>query len=116
MCNLSNLAAPYHEQHSFTTLLGYQHHKVQTLVHPGEPLAAKEALANGIKETSGRGLQAGHIALSLDGNKSKLALLTPRGRTWYGPILEFDLHSSESGGSTLRGRFRLTYTQMLSCM
>jgi len=93
-------------------LLGYQYRDTLRLRYPGQLSAAKATLESGDKQSDGRGLESGRFVISFEKNRLRLALFTPHGGSWYGPIFEGGLYPGENGYSELCGRFRLTYTQM----
>ena len=95
------------------SLLGYCQSREIALLWQGKASSAKAAISNAPKGKVGRGMDAGHIVLSLRGERVVIALLTPQTRSWYGPLFDGVFEGHEGGLAVLRGRFRWTYLQML---
>ena len=96
------------------TFLGYyQNHEVK-LMRPGDRISATAALSEGPKPKVGRGMESGRIVVKLDHDKVRVALFTPQGRSWYGPLFDGKLKEDGNQSTLLLGRFRCTYLEMLS--
>jgi hypothetical protein len=98
------------------TALGFYNAREISLARKGSCEEAKTAIADGPKPRIGRGMDAGHIVVEAQNGRVEVALLTPWGRGWCGPLFEGRIAERTSDSTVLRGRFRLTYGEMITAI
>jgi hypothetical protein len=96
------------------TRLGYYQDHETVLVRPGDISSARAVLSDTPKPKIGGGMEAGRIVVKLNNDHVRVALLTPQGRRWYGPLFEGTFENHEGRATVLRGRFRCTYPEIVN--
>jgi hypothetical protein len=77
---------------------------------------ARQAILSGNQQKLGNGMRKGRIVAKVHGDHVKISFLTPRSRSWYGPIYEATLQELMNGKIRLYGKFRLTVFETLNCL